>query len=62
MLLMEHIRQEEDVCAVVEIVVVPNVATTKSLPDLLCVGLVLLENVFVGELAVEGLLLRQLGL
>lgn len=43
---------------VVEIVVVFNVVIIKSFLDLLCVGLVLFENVFVGEFVVEGFFLR----
>lgn len=62
MLFMEYICQEEDVCVVVEIVVVFNVVIIKSFLDLLCVGLVLFENVFVGEFVVEVFFLRQLGL
>lgn len=46
----------------VEILTIQYIVAIEDLPDLLCVGVVVLGYVFAIELAVEGFLRRELGL
>ena len=54
--------RSENICLIVEVMVVSQVAASGGVPNSQCMGIVVLGDVFPRELAVEFLLWRELGL
>ena len=59
---LEHVSEQQHVCPAVQVAVVTQGLAPKGLPDLLRMGVVLVTDMRISELAVEDLLGGEFGL